>query len=221
MGMVVVRCSSGPDEAIVVIGSTSAGSSMAIEAIWGLLAITLGLLVNRRRADVDGLRARRPPGLVGAIDAPAGSRFTMEVGRPAAPDDASLDTITMNVGRLFGLAVAGLVIRVGTVHPLPGQRRQLLLDVARPARATRRAAPDPSRAAQKGPNCARDARRLGHPCWSVCPAVDAGDRHPPTSSRSASWCWPGDTFRVDVAGSGHPERDERGAHRRGSLSPTW
>ena len=85
---------------------------MVTQAISGLLAITLGVLVATDAVQMWMVFVLAGClGLVGAIDMPARQSFTMEVVGPERLTNAlSLNTITMNVGRLFGPAVAGLVI---------------------------------------------------------------------------------------------------------------
>ena len=82
------------------------------QSISGLLAITLGVLVATDAVQMWMVFVLAGClGLVGAIDMPARQSFTMEVVGPERLTNAlSLNTITMNVGRLFGPAVAGLVI---------------------------------------------------------------------------------------------------------------
>ncbi len=82
------------------------------QTISGALAITLGVLVATDAVEMWMVFVFAGSlGLVGAIDMPTRQSFTMEVVGPERLTNAlSLNTITMNVGRLFGPAVAGLVI---------------------------------------------------------------------------------------------------------------
>jgi MFS family permease len=85
---------------------------LVTQTLSGTLAITLGVLVATDVVQIWMVFVLAGAlGLVGAVDMPARQSFTIEVVGPERLTNAlSLNTITMNVGRLFGPAVAGLVI---------------------------------------------------------------------------------------------------------------
>jgi MFS family permease len=82
------------------------------QAVSGALALTLGVLVATDVVQMWMVFILAGAlGLVGAVDMPARQSFTIEVVGPERLTNAlSLNTITMNIGRLFGPALAGLVI---------------------------------------------------------------------------------------------------------------
>lgn len=82
------------------------------QAASGTLAITLGVLVATGVVEMWMVFILAGAlGLVGAIDMPARQSFTIEVVGPDRLTNAlSLNTITMNIGRLFGPALAGILI---------------------------------------------------------------------------------------------------------------
>lgn len=84
---------------------TTQAVSMTLALLLGVLAATGHVRLWMVVALAGGL------GMVGAFDGPARQTFVLEMVGPGNLANAlSLNTVTMNVGRLFGPAVAGVVI---------------------------------------------------------------------------------------------------------------